>query len=186
MKKHIIFLTIFLITSVLSFAQKNLEGKVIDTDGETGLPGANIYWAGTTSGTSSNAAGYFVIKKERKFFDLVISFVGYRTDTIKVDPGSTYIEHKLQPLADIGEIVISGRKAGTYVDRIEPLLTYRITGTELTRAACCNLSESFTTSASVDVSFTDAVTGAKQIRLLGLDGSYVQVMTENFPALYGL
>jgi outer membrane receptor for ferrienterochelin and colicin len=61
-----------------------------------------------------------------------------------------------------------------------------IAGEELCKAACCNLSQSFETNASVDAAYSDAATGAKQIRLLGLSGRYVQLMTENFPNYYGL
>ena len=50
---------------------------------------------------------------------------------------------------------------------------------QLLRAACCNLGESFTASPSVDVSYADAATGARQIKLLGLSGTYVQMLTEN-------
>ncbi|MDL2223611.1 TonB-dependent receptor, partial [Bacteroidales bacterium OttesenSCG-928-M11] len=57
---------------------------------------------------------------------------------------------------------------------------------ELSRAACCSLSESFETNPSVDVSYSDAVTGAKQIQLLGLSGTYVQMLTENYPNLRGI
>ena len=68
---------------------------------------------------------------------------------------------------------------------------YRIDNTDiigqgqLIRAACCNLGESFTTNPSVDVSYSDATTGAKQIKLLGLSGTYVQMLTENIPNLRG-
>lgn len=61
----------------------------------------------------------------------------------------------------------------------------RITREELFRAACCNLGESFTTNPSVDVSYSDAATGAKQIRLLGLSGTYVQMLSENLPDFRG-
>lgn len=61
-----------------------------------------------------------------------------------------------------------------------------ITAVELTRAACCSLGESFTTNPSVDVNYSDAATGAKQIKLLGLSGSYVQMLTENIPGLRGV
>ncbi len=56
---------------------------------------------------------------------------------------------------------------------------------QLRRAACCNLGESFTTNPSVDVSYSDAATGARQIKLLGLSGTYVQMLTENIPNLRG-
>lgn len=61
-----------------------------------------------------------------------------------------------------------------------------ITAVELSRAACCSLGESFTTNPSVDVNYSDAATGAKQIKLLGLSGSYVQMLTENVPNLRGV
>lgn len=56
---------------------------------------------------------------------------------------------------------------------------------QLARAACCNLGESFTTNPSVDVSYSDAATGARQIKLLGLSDTYVQLLTENVPNLRG-
>lgn len=56
---------------------------------------------------------------------------------------------------------------------------------EIFKAACCNLGESFTTNPSVDVNYTDAATGARQVKLLGLAGSYVQMLTENVPAFRG-
>lgn len=68
---------------------------------------------------------------------------------------------------------------------------YRVDNTELigqsqlVRAACCNLGESFTTNPSVDVSYSDAATGARQIKLLGLSGTYVQMLSENVPHLRG-
>ena len=67
-----------------------------------------------------------------------------------------------------------------------PVGGFTITRTELFRAACCNLGESFTTNPSVDVNYSDAATGARQIRLLGLSGSYVQMLSENVPDLRGL
>lgn len=56
---------------------------------------------------------------------------------------------------------------------------------EMFRAACCNLGESFVTNPSVDVSYTDAATGARQIKLLGLSGTYVQMLTETMPNFRG-
>ena len=61
-----------------------------------------------------------------------------------------------------------------------------MTGSELLKAACCNLSESFETNPSVDVSYNDAVTGSKQIQLLGLSGNYTQLTVENLPGPRGI
>ncbi len=66
------------------------------------------------------------------------------------------------------------------------LATEVMTIKTLGKAACCNLSESFETNASVSVSYADAVTGSKQIQLLGLAGTYVQTNVENVPSIRGL
>ncbi len=86
----------------------------------------------------------------------------------------------------IDEVQVVQRRKGTVKSRTDAFDTQRINSEELCRAACCNLSEAFETSASVDVAYADAATGAKQIRLLGLNGTYVQLIQENTPAVRGL
>ena len=189
MKKIHIFiaLAISLLPSAL-LGQGKIEGKIYDSSDhdELGLPGANVVWAGTTVGTSTNAAGYFEIRKVRQTNMLVVSFIGYKTDTIEINDNESYFTHPLSQQNVIGEIVVTGKAAGAYIDKLDPVLTSNITGAELRKCACCNLSESFETSASVDVNYSDATTGAKQIQLLGLAGNYTQILTENIPSLYGL
>lgn len=91
---------------------------------------------------------------------------------------SVYKENKME------EVTVRTRRQGvTKMRGAENGFT--INQTELLRAACCNLGESFTTNPSVDVSYSDAATGAKQIKLLGLSGAYVQMLTENFPNYRG-
>ena len=87
---------------------------------------------------------------------------------------------------EIQEVTIVQRKKGKVKSRTEAFDTEKINGEELCRAACCNLSEAFETNASVDVAYSDAATGAKQIRLLGLSGTYVQLLQENTPGVRGL
>ena len=82
--------------------------------------------------------------------------------------------------------VLVVKKQGAFNMRTSILNVQKITSDELCRAACCNLSESFETNPSVDVSYSDAATGARQIRLLGLSGTYVQMLTENIPNLKGI
>ena len=179
---------IILLAGTAVYGQGRLEGKIIDSSDphETGLAGANLVWAGTTTGTSTNAAGYFSIRRVRGADKLVVSFVGYSTDTLQIGPDEEYISHSLSQNNEIPEIVVTGRASGTYINKLDPVLTYNISGAELCKAACCNLSESFETNASVDVNYSDASTGAKQIQLLGLAGSYTQIMSENIPSVYGL
>ena len=91
-----------------------------------------------------------------------------------------------QDTVQLQEVEIVQRQSSTITSRFTPIQTQRITYAELCRAACCNLAESFETNPSVDVAYTDAATGAKQIRLLGLAGTYVQMLTENFPNFRGV
>jgi outer membrane cobalamin receptor len=184
---YIILVGLLIIPEALT-AQKILEGKISDASDkdESGLPGASVIWAGTTIGASTNPAGYFKLKKVKQTNKLVISFVGYKSDTIKVGEDDEYITHSLLPGKEIGEVLVFGKASGSFINRIDPVLTVNITGAELRKAACCNLSESFETNASVDVNYADAATGAKQIQLLGLAGNYTQILTENIPAMYGL
>lgn len=87
-------------------------------------------------------------------------------------------------LQELDEFVFTKKKRGT-MKSLGVENNYLINQTELFKAACCNLGESFTTSPSVDVSYSDAATGARQIKLLGLSGTYVQMMTESMPSFRG-
>ena len=85
---------------------------------------------------------------------------------------------------ELDEFVIEKKRAGN-LKLSGPENAFQINQTELFRAACCNLGESFTTNPSVDVNYSDPGTGAKQIKLLGLSGSYVQLLAENMPDFRG-
>jgi len=164
-----------------------VEGKVSgnDKDGIHPLPGVNIYWKGTTTGVASNEDGSFSINKKSSDHILVFSFVGYETQEVHVN-NTAPLEIVLNSDIELGEVQVVHKNRGTYMSAIDPIHTERINGAELHKAACCNLAESFETNPSVDVSYNDAVTGAKQIKLLGLDGTYSLLQIENLPTLRGL
>lgn len=116
---------------------------------------------------------------------LVFSYVGYITDTLKVLDSNLFIEIELkQNNTELNELVVKG--SSSVFDKLSPIQTEIITSKILAKAACCNLSESFETNASLNVNYTDAVTGAKQIQLMGLAGQYVQMNFENIPLIRGL
>jgi len=189
MRLKLILTIIYSGVIMLAFSQ-HLDGIVYhmeEDQAKTPLPGANVYWAGTTTGTSTDADGKFRLS----FTDqddpvLVISFIGYKNDSINVLHGQEELEIILSINNTLKEVVITNKASGSFISRLDPIYTQNITGAELRKAACCNLSESFETNASVDISYSDAVTGAKQIQLLGLRGIYSQLMTENMPNLRGL
>jgi outer membrane receptor for ferrienterochelin and colicins len=105
------------------------------------------------------------------------------------DEGKISHDHMEESLADTGNlktVEVVSRRSSTYVNHLDVVRTAVITQKELLKAACCNLSESFETNPSVDVSYNDAVTGSKQIQLLGLSGNYTQLTVENLPGPRGL
>ena len=82
--------------------------------------------------------------------------------------------------------VFVSRQSGNYLSKVKEVRTEVISAAGLCKMACCNLAESFENSASVTVGYSDAVTGARQIRLLGLSGVYTQMLDENRPVMRGL
>ena len=123
---------------------------------------------------SSNFAANFKIKMKKQV--IILLFLVIATSVWAQEASDFQIE----------EVTVLQRKKGKVKSRTEAFDTEKINSEELCRAACCNLSEAFETNASVDVAYSDAATGAKQIRLLGLSGTYVQLIQENTPAVRGL
>jgi outer membrane receptor for ferrienterochelin and colicins len=177
---------ILLFIPVLAFPQL-LEGVVYgnEENGKHPLPGVNIFWQGTRRGVASTSDGTFEIEKRNGDHILVFSFVGYGQKEVHVHEEGP-LEVVLDPNLALDEVQVVHKNRGTYLSAIDPIQTERINGAELHKAACCNLAESFETNPSVDVSYSDAVTGAKQIRLLGLEGTYSLLQVENMPNLRGL
>ncbi|MEL6652210.1 MAG: TonB-dependent receptor, partial [Bacteroidota bacterium] len=161
-----------------------LEGKVLAEADQTPLVGAQIIWAATNLGTNSGQDGSFRLRRTPDSDQLVVRFFGYEADTILIGE-QDFVEIKLQ-LSTLEEVAIEGRQSSTSISFLDPLKTENIGEKELEKAACCNLSESFETNPSVDVAFTDAITGTRQIQLLGLAGPYTQITRENMPHIRGL
>ncbi len=161
-------------------------GTVKEANGEP-LAGANVYWLGTSAGTVTGAEGAFRLEKASGATRIVAVFIGYMPDTLDIrDVNETLpVEFVLHEDAQhLGEVTVTERRLG-----MKPLNGVinglQINQNELFKAACCNLGESFTTNPSVDVNYSDAATGARQIKMLGLSGIYVQMLTENLPNFRG-
>ena len=154
------------------------DGKIIP------LVGVSVYWSGTTTGTRTDEDGKFNIKIVEATDMLIVSYIGYKTDTLKVTSNTLNIV--MNSSTELDEVVISHRRKSTEISMISSIKVENIGERELQKAACCNLSESFETSPGIDVAFTDAVTGARQIQMLGLAGPYVQMTRENIPDMRGL
>jgi outer membrane receptor for ferrienterochelin and colicin len=111
--------------------------------------------------------------------------VGFEPDTLQTTSMTDGMEIVLKMNAKTRVINVQG-ESPTQINKSDLFTTSTLTQHSLRKAACCNLSESFQTNASVDVSYSDAVTGAKTIEMLGLKGVYVQMLAEKTPTLRGL
>ena len=186
MKKSII-LFIALGLPFVAMAQRTLTGKVTDINNGQPLAGATLFWKNTTAGATSSADGSYSIKRVHDFNTLVVDYLGYDLVEIEVeDKGVSTLDIELTPSAvDIDEVVVEGLQRGNYAKTSGITRQEQISFAGLCKMACCSLAESFENSASVTVGYSDAISGARQIKMLGLAGIYTQILDENRPIMQG-
>ena len=185
---YLIILSFCCITNIVN---AQIKGLIQGADGSQKKPiyGAKIKLLQAKTGTVSREDGTFELVLPKELPDtLVISAFGYNPDTLIVSKKDRFTALNILLYSDklLPEILIEYRKNGHSISRLKTLHVEELTAIELRKAACCNLSESFETNASVDVNITDAVSGAKKIQMMGLDGVYTQIQMENIPYLRGL
>ena len=186
MKKYILS-SFLLLSPVIIFTQTSLSGMIMDSvnpKDNLGVEGASIHWLNTNISTISNSKGWFKIPYEKTYKKLVISYLGYQTDTITVLNSNT-IHHFLTLQSELDEVVVTSRKKATFKSFSTTTNMFTVNADELLKAACCNLAESFETNPSIDVSFSDALTGTKQVQMLGLTSPYLLISQENIPSVRG-
>ena len=168
-----------------------VRGEVRDAAGGP-VPGAVLRWllpAGASGPTAAtDGAGLFVLPFPAQVSRrVIVSGLGYRADTLAVPASSTAPYLRVALRGDgtaLANVAVTGHQLAYSAKSVSSLQT--ISARDLTKSACCNLAESFETNAAVEVSTADAVSGAKQIQLLGLDGVYSLLTVDNQPALRGL
>jgi hypothetical protein len=177
----------------ISYAQTTqpadtLRGVVLEQNAQgrfQPLPMAHVYWLGTQRGTTTNEQGLFALPAHPETRQLVVRYTGYAPDTLFIREYQT-TRIVLRTQERFGLVEVTEQRATTYLSRSEARNAKVITENELFKAACCNLSESFETNPSVEVTYTDAASGVKQIQMLGLSGAYVQILRENLLGIRGL
>lgn len=182
--KNLLFVA--LLFPLCVFSQEKLTGTITEKmDGKkVPLGGANVHWLNTSVGAVTDFDGNFEIPYKKEYKKLVISFVGYQTDTISVT-GPKHITHSLKSSADLDEVTVTSRRKASARSFLESQNVINVSSAELLKAACCNLAESFETNPSIDVNFSDAISGTRQIKMLGLTSPYILITTENVPSIRG-
>ena len=183
MKKITVIAALMCSAAVCAYAQQSdstLSGAVytVSLDGEREpVAFATVYWLGSDVYADCDENGKFSIERDaERDAVLVAAALGYIRDTVAVEPGRTFLEILLRSDNQLDEAVVTARGEANYLFRLSNVKTEVISSAGLNKMACCNLAESFENSAAVSVGYSDAVTGARQIRLLGLSGIYTAML----------
>ncbi|QLE02507.1 TonB-dependent receptor [Galbibacter sp. BG1] len=169
------------------FSQLKIKGNVTAYNQQqtlSPLSGASIFWLNDTPNTISDSDGDFSIPYSKTSKQIVIAYEGFRSDTIFVNrPDLGKIV--LFPEITLDEVILEERVNPLQRSLFEVQNVVTVDSREMLKAACCNLSESFETNPAVDVNISDAITGAKQIQMLGLNSPYLLFTQENMPSIRG-
>lgn len=185
------FISVYIgIISEFTYGQQSskIKGIVLETDNKGSIQpiaGAVVYWAGSVKTILTDSLGMFEIERPTTSNKLVITAFGFKNDTVIIDKQS-YVKVLLISKTKLQELIVEYERKTSEISFIDPLKVTLMTEKELFKAACCNLSESFETNPSVDVNYTDALTGTKQIQMLGLTGQYVQITENAMPSVRGI
>lgn len=177
--KTLLFLLLFWYSVCL---QAQVQGRVTDLEGQP-ISGAWIAAPELNLSTTSDSLGNFIFSETLpENTRLTAGSLGYLTDSLRYQKNQSVV-FKLQ-IRSLREFEVRSN-AGSR-DEMSVRSAELISTKDLMKDACCNLSESFENSAAVDANYADAVSGARTIKLLGLDGIYTQVVTENVPSIRSL
>lgn len=138
------------------------------------LPGCCLYDRGISWDNIENSEGTHGFDEGNSHDEN--EMVQNEKDSLNQNPGAV----------DLSAVTITSNKAATAFDKDAVGLQENISDKELLKAACCNLSESFETNATVDVSYANAVSGTKQLKMLGLDQKYTLLTKELLPEIRGI
>ena len=186
MKIKFIFFIFFICFS--SYSQELLTGKVsfLNKDNKVVLlEGVNIYWKDSSIGVISDKTGNYSIPFSKDSNILVFQILGFKQENIIIENIKTYNHILIEQSDQLDEVVVSKRKKSIQKSYFKTQNIVNVSSDELLKAACCNVSESFETNPSIDVNYSNAITGVKQVRMLGLESPYLLITEENIPMVRG-
>lgn len=186
MKKYLLN-SLLLFMPIIVFSQTTFKGMIMEKNNpkdNLGVEGATVFWLNTNFIAITDSKGWFTIPYKKEYKKLIISYLGYKTDTITINSLEP-IHYFLKPESELEEITINSKRNAVQKNSFATVNMFTVNSEELLKAACCNLAESFETNPSIDLSFSDALTGTKQIQMLGLTSPYLLITQENIPAIRG-
>lgn len=186
-KKYLYLLAVMV--TAMQLSAQSIKGRVVEKNatGIIPVPFAHVLYTDTAIGTVTDSLGRFELQRLENHRFITASFVGLTSDTVEItETNYQGLTITTEQVMELDEVQVEAESKATKIDRLNPIKSTIMTEKELFKAACCNLSESFETNPSVDVTYSDAITGAKQIQMLGLAGIYTQITTENLPGVRGL
>ncbi len=185
-KNPIILSILFIGLTFNIMSQTHISGMVTD-DRNNPLSFLSVHWKGTTTGVTTNSDGFYTITKTNNSDTLSFSFIGFNHQNIYVADDTQTINITMIPdIKQLDEAVIIERSKSEIISKSQSRKTEKLTTSSLERLPCCHLAASFENTLSVDKTYTDAVTGTEEIKMLGLAGVYSLILSEEVPIARGL
>ena len=178
---------LFLLFLPCAASAQTLHGSIYGRAADKLQPLSGALVAAPASGFAvySDSTGHFEMTVAPNDSVVYVSFMGFAGDTITVK-GKSQLNVTLDQAVNLKEVTVKGRRDETFISTLNTHKTEVISTEGLQKNACCSLAESFESNPSVDATTSDAVTGSKQIQMLGLSGTYVQMQTDLLPGIRGL
>ena len=181
---------LLLLTFLVPFSLfgQSIKGKIFGEtpSGNEILPGATLTLLGTTQGVVSNEFGVFELTVPNAAeARLVVSFLGFQADTVAVQ-GRTYFSIYLSPDSkNLEAATIVAKQGGSFISALQGIKVEVINQKELTKAACCDLAGCFETQGTIQAQTTNLLLNSKELRILGLSGTYNQILVDGMPMILG-
>jgi hypothetical protein len=166
---------------ILSLAQSSVQGKITDSENKP-ITNVKITIPELNAVLLTNESGLFSLIQGNRNLLLVIEKSGFQTLEIQQSVKSDFTIQLAKTVSESNIATVNIVKKQNTLGRKQKAVTntQNLSQGELQKAACCNLSESFETNPSIDLNFSDAVTGNKQIKMLGLTNERDDLLKMNF------
>ena len=188
--KKTVFLSLFfwLLSYKLSYSQNFIIGTIYyeDSLGEKlPLSGVSVFWENTTIGTLSDLDGNYKVPFSNSSNRLLFKYLGFKDQIIQYSNQSTINITMIEDENILDEVILNKKQKTIQKSYFKTQNIINVSSEELLKAACCNISESFETNPSIDVNYSNSITGTKQVKMLGLESPYLLITEENIPMIRG-